>query len=200
MNPKDNFSAIRRLLVLMPDVDFNLANLARRVAEITSLENVTLVFIANTADPKEEYRARRRLATLAALMRDGCARVETHFTLDQNWARILNAIYQRGDVIVCQAEQSGRNGSSLHNELEDLLKAPVYVIGGLYPQNQNKNSSVASTLFNVVAPALIILVFLVIQVSIDRVTAGLLHALLLSVSVVAEYGALVLWNLASSAT
>jgi hypothetical protein len=197
IKPNDTFSATHRLLVLLPDVDFNLTDLTRRVAEITSLENLTVVFVANTADSQNEYRVRRRLATLAALMRGECARVETHFTLDQNWARVLESVYQRGDVVVCHGEQKRQGGASLSKQLEQSLGAPIYVIAGLYPHHKNKPSSVTSTVFKVAAPALIVFVFLAIQVSIDRVTAGLLHALLLSLSVVAEYGALVIWSIVS---
>ncbi len=196
----DNFSATRRLLVLMPDVEFNVADLARRVVEITCLENMTVVFIANTADPRDEYRLRCRLATLVALMRDECARVETHFALEQNWVRVLKSVYQRGNVIVCHGEQKQKGGVTLNKQIEESLHAPVYVLAGLYPQNKNNKSSVTSTVFNVVAPALIVFIFLAIQISIDRTTAGLFHALLLSISVIAEYGALVIWNIASSVT
>ena len=201
MLPNATFSATRRLIVLMPDVNFNVAHLARRVVEITCLENMTIVFIANTAEKKDEYRVRRRLATLAALMRDECARVETHFALEPTWVPVLKSVYQRGDLIVCHGEQKQKGGVTLNKQIEESLHAPVYMLAGLHPQNKNSKSSVTSTtstVFNVVVPALIVLIFLAIQISIDRATAGLLHALLLSLSVVAEYGALVIWNIASS--
>jgi hypothetical protein len=197
IEPNDSFSAARRLLVILPNMDFNLADLARRVAEITALENMTVVFVANTTDLQNEYRVRCRLATLAALMRGECARVETHFTLEQNWARVVESVYQRGDVVVCHGEQKSQSGVSLSKQLEQSLHAPVYVIAGLYPRNSNNKSSVTPPLFKIGVPVLIIGVFLAIQISIDRATAGLLHALLLSLSVVAEYGALVIWSIAS---
>jgi len=193
MHSNDTLSATHRLLVLMPDVDFNVGQLARRVVEITCLETMTVVFIANTVEKKDEYRVRRRLATLAALMRDECARVETHFTLDQNWARVLNALYQRGDVIVCYAEQSGRNGASLRNELEDLLKAPVYVISGLYPQNKQSEFHFTSLAIKFLIPAIIFLGFLGIQIPIDRATSGAVHLVLMSFTVVVEYVLLAIW-------
>jgi len=193
IRPADAFSVTRRLIVLMPNVNFNVAYLARRVVEITCLENMTIVFIANAADKKDEYRVRRRLATLAALMHDECARVETHFTLDQNWARVLNALYQRGDVIVCQAEQIGRNGVSLRNELEDLLKAPVYVIGGLYPHTKQRKFHFTSWAVKFLIPAIIFFGFLGIQIPIDRATSGVTHLVLISFTVIVEYVLLAIW-------
>ncbi len=157
----------------------------------TPLEDITIVFIANTVEKKDEYRVRRRLATLAALMHDECARVETHFTLDQNWARVLNAIYQRGDVIVCQAEQIGRNGAPLRSELEDLLKAPVYVIGGLY--NKKGEFHFTSLAIKFLIPAIIFLGFLGIQIPIDRATSGVTHLVLMSFTVIVEYILLAIW-------
>ncbi len=193
MLPNATFSATRRLIVLMPDVNFNVAHLARRVVEITCLEDITIVFIANAAEKKDEYRVRRRLATLAALMRDECARVETHFTLDQNWARVLNILYQRGDVIVCQAEQIGRNGASLRHELEDMLKAPVYVISGLYPQNKQSEFHFTSFALKFLIPAIIFFGFLGIQIPIDRATSGVTYLVLMSFTVVIEYILLAIW-------
>lgn len=193
MLPNDTFSATRRLLVLMPDVDFNVAHLARRVVEITCLETMTVVFIANTTEKKDEYRVRRRLATLAALMHDECARVETHFTLDQNWAHVLNTLYQRGDVIVCQAEQIGRNGAPLRNELEDLLKAPVYVIGRVYPQNNRSEFHFTSWAIKFLVPAIIFFGFLGIQIPIDRATIGVAHLVLMSFTVIVEFILLAIW-------
>lgn len=191
--PKDTLSATRRLLVLMPDINFNVAHLARRVVEITCLETMTVVFIANTVEKKDEYRVRRRLATLAALMHDECARVETHFTLDQNWARVLDGMYQRSDVIVCHAEQSGRNGVSLRTELEDALQAPVYVIGELYSQKKQNGSQVVANVVKFVIPAIIFFGFLGIQIPIDRATSGAAHLVLMSFTVVVEYALLAIW-------
>ncbi len=193
MHPNDTLSATRRLIVLMPDVNFNVGHLAQRVVEITRLETMAIVFVANAAEKKEEYRVRRRLATLTALMHDECARVETHFTLDQNWARVLSAVYQRGDVIVCQAEQIGRNGASLRNELEGLLKAPVYVISGLYPHSKQREFHFTSLAIKFLVPTIIFLGFLGIQIPLDRATSGVTHLVLMSFTVIVEYILLAIW-------
>lgn len=193
MHSRDTFSATRRLLVLMPDVNFNVAHLAQRVVEITCLETMAIVFIANAAEKKDEYRVRRRLATLAALMRDECARVETHFTLDQNWARVLNTLYQRGDVIVCHAEQTGQNGRPLRHELEDRLTAPVYVISGLYLRNKQSDFQFTSWAIKFLIPAIIFLGFLGIQIPLDSSTSGVTHLVLMSFTVIVEYALLAIW-------
>ena len=188
----------RRLLVLLPDVDFNVSRLAQRLCEITSLQSMTVVLLGSAAESIFESRMRQRLATLAAMMREECAQVEIRFTKDQDSAHALHDLYQSGDVIVCHEEQKGKGGVSLSRDLESTLRAPVYVLRGLYPPKTAKDARFVSRAIRFAVPVILVLGFLGIQIPIDRATSGMIHVALLSLSVLAEYALLTIWNIMSS--
>ena len=124
-----------RLIVLVPaDIDHSLAT--KRLWEIAVATGMNVQLISLCKDLSEEPSMRRDLVTMSALMRDGRVCAETKVEIGTSWVEVVKHNLQSGDMIVCFAEQrAGLTHKPLSQILQSSLKAPVYILSGLYPQN-----------------------------------------------------------------
>src|SRR5574341_390636 len=74
--------SVRRLVVLIPDAEADEAELAAHLWTMASSRQLAVLLLGICGDAGREPRARRRLATLAALIRDNTVHVETRLEVD----------------------------------------------------------------------------------------------------------------------
>lgn len=190
----------QRLVVLVPNVDVDEVELAHRVWSLASPRGLDVLFLSVIEETWEEPQARRRLATLAAVTRDKGTRIETHLEVSHNWLQTVENLRQRGDLIVCHAEQKlprwGLNlgRQSLAQAIVSKLNHPTYVLSGFYPELPTGQSNWLVRLFLGAASLLILVAFFAIQVRIDRATTGWVSIALLSLSVCAEAALFFAWQ------
>ena len=125
----------RRLVVLVPDADQDETGLTRRIWTLAAPRQMEVLYLGLYRTPSDEPRARRRLATMAALTRDDCVNVKTALVMDADWLRSLRSLVQTGDLIVCHAEQlqgGWHRDRPLGPYLSQALKIPVVTIEGFY--------------------------------------------------------------------
>jgi hypothetical protein len=193
----------RRLIVLIPDQDTDEAELTRRIWALASPRPLAVMYLSLTRDSLTEARARRRLATLAALTRDDRVAVQTQLEIGSQWMPAVKAVWRSGDLVVCHAEQKAPSGfgdlwrKPLAQTLAAALQAPVYLFSGFYPKRPLPKASGAAQVLSWSIPLALLVGFFLLQVQIIQQVTGWLQTALLSASVALEFGLLGLWNLLS---
>lgn len=127
-----------RLIVLIPaDTDYALAT--KQIWKLATTTGMHIQLIGLCKDLLEEPSIRRGLITMAALIRDGRVCAEAKVEIGTNWVEIVKHNVQSGDMIVCFAEQrAGLFHRPLSQILQANIKAPVYILSGLAPQNPSR--------------------------------------------------------------
>lgn len=193
----DTLPAAERLLVLVPFPLGDEPGLAQRIWGLASPRRLKVLYLGLCANPETEPRARRQLASLAAMTRDDWSRVDTRLEVGSDWIKTTRAVFQTGDLIVCHAEQqlaSRARRQSLGNALAAALEAPVCLLSGFCSELPEKEPGGAGRVFSWAIPIAIILAFFVLQMRIEMLTKDWAHAVLLVISVAAEYALVALWS------
>ncbi len=194
----DQPPAIRRLVVLVPDVDVDETRFATKLWSMALGLGLNLVFLGLARDTFREARVVRRLATLAAITCDKRIQVETRVATGTRWEPAIRSIWQAGDLLVCHAEQSksvfGIGREPLASALASKLKVPVYALAGFYPELPPELPEGVRQIFAALPLVAIITVFFFVLVGIQRLTTGLVQTGLLCLSVIVTYSLIAAWE------
>jgi len=129
---------VKRLVVLVPNQDIDVAPFSRRIWSLAFPDRLDILLITLPIDPDYLLTAERRLATIAAILRDPRLHIETKVFSSRSWLKIARQVWQPGDLLVCPAEQDISTGIGKHTPLGLALaatfKAPVYRLKGFYQQ------------------------------------------------------------------
>ena len=191
-----------RLLVLVPDLDLDEAGMAQRVWSLAEPRSLPVLYLGMSAEPFRESLVRRRLATLAAATRDSRIQVNTRYLPVHNWLEAVRVTCQPGDLIVSPPEQAlslPSNGDrSERTALSAAARAPVHVLPDLvFNARPDRGRRLKGWVFWPVSLA-ILAGFLWLQAQIDQAANGSVQIILLSMSVLAEGGLLLLWHTLTS--
>ncbi|MEO6062464.1 MAG: hypothetical protein ABIQ99_11050 [Thermoflexales bacterium] len=99
-------AAINRLLVLLPNCEFQEAILANVLWSTVSRNRATVRLLAAVDDWSDEARIRMRVALLAAMLRESGLDAEVEFVTGADWVETVLDRWMPGDVIVSHAEQT----------------------------------------------------------------------------------------------
>ncbi len=184
----DNGSiGVQRLLVLVPDLDIDEADLAQRVWALAEPSRLPVLYLSATADDDHASLVRRRLATLAAITRTDWLHVDTCHSVTRNWPEAIRAVWRPGDLIVFIPQ-------GISPVTVAVLPTPAYPLSGIKADAPpNRRQRLARLAFWPVALATIA-AFFWIQVLIEQTAQGLAQTFLLLLSFGAEMGLLMLWN------
>ncbi len=199
LTPAGRFApAVRRLVVLIPEADTNKAELARLIWTLAARGDLAVLLLGLGRSPQREPRAHRRLATLAALIRDKRVSVETRLHRGGGWLEALRAVHRTSDFVLCQAEQQimfwGLRRQPLSQWLLGQMDSPIGELAGFYPHLPPNFINPAARLAAALIPFVVFFGFTALQLLIHRRAEGSAYAILLALSVVLEYGLLGLWN------
>ena len=191
-----------RLLVLVPDLDVDEVDLAQRVWSLAEPRGLPVFYLGISAEPFRESLVRRRLATLAAITRDSRIQVDTRYLRAHNWLEAIQATCRAGDLIVSPPERAltlQSNGyRSGRKALSAVVGAPVHLLpDSLFDTRPDRCPRRKRLVFWPVSLA-ILAGFFWLQVLIEQATSGSFQIMLLSVSVLAEGGLLLLWHTLTS--
>ena len=186
--------SVKRLIVLVPNVDMDEVQIAQKVWEMASPPKLTVLLLSICNNTSEEYRIQRRLITLAALIRDPRVVVEVQIKYGNDWLRGVKSFITDGDVILCHEEQ---RAGLWHKPLVSLLETfriPVWTLSGFYRTNLAPRSHwLSMTIFWSGAVALLT-GFFYLQVQINGMTDSLAKNVMLCLSIGVEIGLLYAWN------
>jgi hypothetical protein len=183
-----------RLVIPVLEADIDISLLAQRIYKLAVSMRSDVLLIGISPDYLEEASIRRQLVTLAAAIQDRSFSLETMVLGGVSWMKKMEAILRPGDMIVIQAkEEISTESRSLSQELTSRFQAPVYILSGLNSPRY-KHSGYLSQLILWLGAIAIMAGFFWIQVKIDQLPTDWAHTTLLLVSVIIEFGLLLLWN------
>jgi hypothetical protein len=183
-----------RLIVLVPDSDLDYAAATRRVWELANELGTRIQFIGLYKDTARESSLRRQLVTMSAMVQDGNVSAEAKVEFGNNWVNVVKSNWQAGDMVVCFAEQhAGLLYRPLSQILRSNLEAPIYILSGLYPQNQSRFNMLSlialwAGLISIIASSFLL------QIRIIAMPRDWAQTTLLILSVVAELWLIWVWN------
>jgi hypothetical protein len=188
----------QRLVVLIPDMDVAESELAARIWALASPRELEVLYLGTLHEQREEFRARRRLATLAAITRDDTVRVEIRLVQDSAWLQAVQAVWRSGDLIICHAEQTTAVGGlqrvPLSQALMEELNTPVCILSGYYPELPREHPKWLAELLAWLPPLVLVVIFFMFQVRITQDATGWAQTVLLCLSVLLEFGLIAIWE------
>jgi hypothetical protein len=125
----------RRLVVLVPQGDFNENALARRVWLLASHASLKVLFLGLSPDQESDSDVRRRLALLAAAVHQGEVDAKASIVMGKSWLQAVDGVLTGGDLLVCAANHKIPHRmiarASLGDALSQTFQVPVYLLGDL---------------------------------------------------------------------
>lgn len=188
----------RRLIVLVPDLGIDDAEMARQIWEIASPPRLTVLYLGLCRHSAEEAQMQRRLITLSALTSDPRVSVKTRLEFGNAWPPKVKATLRADDIIVCHAEQRAGFWHTPLSRVLETLGAPVWTLSGFYePMNASMAEPLKEIIFWVISIAILI-GFTFIQIRVVRLSKDWAQSILLYLSILVEAGLLWAWHHLSS--
>jgi len=187
-----------RLLVLVPNQTLNEPKLAQQIAGLVSPNHLAVLLLDVIESADEEPAAFLRLANLSALIKAFSIENESNLVLGGNWIREVQEIWQEGDLVACQAEQTiadpGVGRLPLSTVLSVVLNKPVLVLSGLYNETRTSQRTCLKELVWWCIALMMLIIFSGFQFRIDQATRHWTHAFLLCLSFLIEVSIIWCWN------
>jgi hypothetical protein len=180
------------LIVLVPP-DWDSSSFTRRLCRLATETNSNIQLLGVCSHANQELALRRDLVTVAALIRDARVYVETRVEVGTDWLAAVRHSYQKGDMIVCIADQSvGLRRRPLSQLLESTLEAPIYILSDrkIRPSESNALSQVISWSGFLG----IIVAFFFLQAKITQLPDDWFQTFLAILTLIPELGLILLWN------
>ena len=109
-------------------------HLFRRIWELAQSSQLNILLLGLFNDFDEEVRLRRKMITLASILKDPNVTTEILIEQGNDWAKQVKKVYEIGDVLACYAgHRLGLRRRPLDQILHSSLDIPVYLLAGAQP-------------------------------------------------------------------
>jgi hypothetical protein len=184
----------RRLIVLFPASETDTTLLSQRIWEIARSLQLNVLLLSLSNDFNEEAQLRRKLITLASIVKDPYVSTEIMIEHGNDWVRQVSKVWQAGDALACYAgQQVGLMRKPLDQVLKSNLDAPIYYLSEYQPV-QNSSPTFFSRAIPWVSSLIILGGFLWGDVKIVQLPHDWAHTALLYFSIVVEFALIWAWN------
>jgi hypothetical protein len=184
----------RRLIVLFPASASDDPNVSRQIWKIASSCGLDVLFISLCNEYAEEAQLRRKLVTMAAVIKDAIVSTDIMIERGSDWLGKVKNVWRPGDLIACYGGQKvGLMRRALDKELSSRLDAPLYILVEEKPAEKTRPNVLLQALPWVGSFA-IIAGFLLAEMQIVRLPQNWTHNVLLYMCLFLEAGLLWGWN------
>ena len=188
----------KRLIVLVPEGLAGNSDLAQKIYWMALRDQCDVLYLAFVDAEEKMLSVSRSMATMKALTSGDLVVVHSKLTYTHDWLKTLRDFYQPEDRIVCHEEQTVKNGFLKTTPIKDLLSeifnAPIYPISGLYHPWQVLSRKWLYGLLFWIGFLVILAVFGLLEIQIDRTLQGLTRIVLLFIVLAFELGTFLVWN------
>ena len=195
--PADTNMASRsgeRLVIPLLDADIENSQLAQRIYRLAISMHSHVLLIGISPNHFEEASVRRQLVALAADIQERNVYVDTLILGGVSWMKKMEEIISPGDMIVIQAkEELSTEGRSRSHNFASRFQAPIYILSALKLPRSKHHGILSQFIIWLVAIG-IMAGFFLIQVKIGLLPKDWAHTTLLGVSVLIEFGLIMVWN------
>ena len=180
-------------LIILVSADSDCTSVTRRICSMAKQTNSCIQLLGLYKNTSEELALRRELVMAAALIRDADVYVEIMLEQGTDWVDAVRHNYQRGDSLVCIAEQSiGIRQKPLSLMLKTNFDAPVYILAkGHVQAAKTKVYSPVVAWSGLIA---IIVGFFLLQIKVTQLTNSGFQTFLLLLLLIPEIRIIQVWN------
>ncbi len=184
----------RRLIVLFPASEADTPELEHRIWEIARSLHLNVLLLSLNSDYDEEAQLRRKLITMAAVIKDPNVSTEIMIEHGNDWVMQVRKVWRAGDIVACYAGQKvGLMRKPLDQILRSSQEATIYILSDYQPV-RNPKRTFFSQLFFWLGLLGIIGGFLWAEVEIIQLPQNWTHTSLLYLGIFLEIGLLWVWN------
>ena len=189
-----NTEHARRLIVLFPASETDTPDMEHRIWEIARSMQLNVLLISITNDFDEEAQLRRKLITMAAVIKDPNVSTDIMIEHGNDWVKQVRKIWLEGDIVACYGGQKvGLMRKSLDQVLKSNLEATIYILADSQPA-EKQNSNFLSRAFFWLGSLAIIAGFFLAEVKIVQMPQDWAHTTLIYLCLVVEAAFIWLWN------
>ena len=189
-----DLGSTHRLIVLIPDAELGRANLTQQIWEIASSSGLDVLFLGLFSDPSHEAQLRRKLITMAAIIKDSNVCTDIMIKQGNDWVGEVKNVWQPGDVLACYAEQRiGLWRKPLDQVLQTNLETQIYDLSDHQPARKSM-SNLFSQASSWLGSFIILGSFLWVEAKIVELPKDWTHTSLLYACIFVEIGLIWLWN------
>jgi hypothetical protein len=189
---------IRRLVILIPDLDAEEARLSHYIWSLAAQEQIEVLLVSLVQAPGDEFHALRRLTSIASITRDIWVKVETQVLFGNSWVKAVKRILGPGDLLVCASDQTitSRWGKkvSLDVVLPSSLKTPVHLIPSFFHENPQPRLGWVRRLPFWVGLVIILASFFMLEVDVNHSITDWTGQVILIGLILVEIGLLYWWT------
>ncbi len=183
-----------RLIVLFPASETDTLDLEHRIWEIARSLKLSVLLLSLTNDFDDEAQLRRKLITMAAVIKDPNVPTDIMIEHGNDWVGQVRKVWRAGDILACYAGQKvGVMRKSLDQVLRSSLEATIYILSDYHPA-RNPNSTFISRSLLWLGSLAIIGGFFWAEVEIAQLPQDWTHAALIYVCIFVEVTLIYLWN------
>ncbi len=188
----------KRLIVLLPESLAGKAELARTVHQMALQNGADVLYLTLVDDDEKNLTAAREMATMKAITADNRLVANSRLVATNKWLKLLRETYRVGDIVICHAEQTVRDGvfstRPTSEFLQETLSVPVITLAGYYRPRNEHIKALLINLLTWVGFLVILTAFTLLEFSLDSAIHGATHTILLVLLVTVEFGAVLAWN------
>lgn len=182
-----------RLLVLMPGLEAEPANIAQHVWQLASGLGSGIQLLGLCQDAARESSLRRQMISLTAMIQAADVSVESRVEFGRSWLEAVKCHWQAGDVIVCfEGQTSGLDRQPLEEVLAENFNTTIHVLDGYAPASTG--SRWLSSILVWTGSIGILAGFFWLQVRLMQLRGDWAHTSLLYLSIFIEIGLILGWN------
>ena len=183
-----------RLIVLFPASETDTPSLSHRIWETARSLQLNVLLIGLTNDFDEEAQLRRKLITLASIIKDTEVSTDIMVEHGNDWVEQVSKVWREGDVLACYAGQRvGFMRKPLDQILRSSLDAPIYLLSD-EQSVQSSTSTFISRAMPWAGSLAIIGGFFWAEVKIAQLSQDWAHTLLIYACIFLEAILIFLWN------
>jgi hypothetical protein len=183
-----------RLIVLIPASETDTPDLEHRIWEIARSLRLNVLLLSLTNDFVEEAQLRRKLITMAAMIKEPNVSTDILIEHGNDWVKQVRKIWQKGDIVACYAGQKvGLLRKPLDQVLKSSLEATIYILSDYRPIKNPKRTFLSQFFFWSGSLA-IIGGFFWAEVKIVQMPQDWAHTALIYVCLLMEFALILLWN------
>ncbi|MBI5965869.1 MAG: hypothetical protein HY863_20510 [Chloroflexi bacterium] len=184
-----------RLIVLFPSSEMDTPDLVHRIWEIARFSKLNVLLLGLSSDYGDETQLRRKLVTMAAVIKDPHVSTEIMIGHGNDWVKQVKNIWQAGDVVACYAgHKVGLTRKPLDQILTTSLGATIYILSE-YQRRETSTSTFLSKASPWLGSLAIIGGFFWAEVKIVQLPQDWAHNALIYACIVVEVILVWAWNL-----
>jgi len=188
----------KRLIVLLPESLAGNTILARAVHQLALQNGADVLYLTLVDDDEKKLTVAREMATMKAITADHGLLANSRLVATGSWLTMLRETCRVGDIVVCHAEQTVRDGvfstRPMNYFLQETLSVPVITLAGYYRPRNEHIKALLNNLLIWVGFLVILTAFTWLEFSLDSAIHGAIHTILLVLLVMVEFGAVLAWN------